>query len=251
MHRFFIPPEECGGTSLVLSGREAKHAAQVLRLRPGDRVTVLNGAGDEFSCAIGEASRSKVKLNVLARKHHELPPFRITLIQALPKGKVIETIIQKATELGVTRIVPVMTERVITQLDEESASARAERWLQTAIEAVKQCGCPWLPSISAPTSFKTVIDSKQPEELALVAALDPNRKHVREVLEEYQRTRGRRPASVSLWVGPEGDFTPAELAAIRQSGAHAITLGRHVLRADTAAIAGLAILLNELDAPDE
>src|SRR6266568_3996524 len=118
MHRFYIPPEKCEGVSLFLSGNEAHHALHVLRLERGERVVVLDGAGREFLCAVENFDRDKVQLAVEEKRLVEPPPTRITLLQAIPKGKIIESIIQKATELGVARIVPLLTERVATRLGE-------------------------------------------------------------------------------------------------------------------------------------
>jgi 16S rRNA (uracil1498-N3)-methyltransferase len=247
MHRFFLEQEHCVGEALRLTEREAKHAVQILRLRHGDRCVVLNGAGDVFDCQVESARRNTVELKILARKRQDPLPARLTLFQALPKGKLIENIIQKATELGAARIVPVLSARVISLLDNEAAASRAERWRQTAIEAIKQCGTPWLPAISAPMSFKAALAEIPANELTLVASLQPDRRPVREVVEEFRKQRGRKPATACLWVGPEGDLTPDELAALRAAGSRAITLGRNVLRADTAAIAGLAVLMNELE----
>lgn len=249
MHRFFLESEQVSD-KLELTGREAKHAAQVLRLRVGDLCSVLNGAGGEFSCEVAQLSKHRVDLRVLEQKRHDPPACRITLFQALPKGKLIETIIQKATELGVARVVPLITERVVPHLDKEAAATKAERWRQTAIEAIKQCGAPWLPTVAVPLPFNAALAELKSSEVGLIASLQPDRRHVREVVVEFMTRHGRKPTSASMWVGPEGDFTAAELAALLHSGAHAITLGRNVLRADTAAVAGLATLLSELDAPE-
>ena len=248
MHRFFLEPEYCGGDILLLTEREAKHAVQVLRLRHGETCAVLNGAGEVLTCAVDSTARHSLKLKVLARRRHEAPAVQLTLVQALPKGKLIESILQKATELGAGRIVPIVSERVVPHWREGAASSRVERWRRTAIEAIKQCGSPWLPLVSAPLTFQSAASMQELTEFALVASLQPERRHAREVFGEFIRQHRRRPASVNLWVGPEGDFTPEELAALRAKGAHAISLGSNVLRADTAAMAGLAILQSELEA---
>src|SRR6185369_9928312 len=120
MHRFYLPPEDCKGTTFQLTGREAHHALHVLRLRRGDEAVVLDGAGNEMTCEVRDAGKN-IHLAVVKRNSHPAPTCPITLLQAVPKGKIIESIIQKATELGVHRIVPLLTERVATRLDDEDA----------------------------------------------------------------------------------------------------------------------------------
>jgi 16S rRNA (uracil1498-N3)-methyltransferase len=127
MHRFYLPPEQCQDTELVLTGREAHHALDVLRAQRGERVVVLDGAGHEFLCEIRERSRGEVRL-VATQKNFIPPlPYRMTLLQAVPKGKTFELILQKATELGVSRIVPILSERVVTQFDQGEVPAKVEK----------------------------------------------------------------------------------------------------------------------------
>src|SRR5688572_22959970 len=153
MHRFFLPPAECTGPRLLLPEREAHHAVHVLRLQAGQLVTVLDGAGTQLACEVADVNRKKVELAVRQRTQVPQPAFQITLLQAIVKGKTMETIIQKSTELGVSRIVPLQTERVVAQLDREGAEHKQNKWQLTAIEALKQCGSPWLPQIGPPVIF--------------------------------------------------------------------------------------------------
>ena len=153
MHRFFLPPERCAGNLLRLDGREAHHALHVLRLKPGERVTVLDGAGNEFLCAVESAAKDFLTLAVEEKKTALPRACAVTLLQAVPKGKIIEGIIQKSVELGVARVVPILSERVVTQLDDEGAEAKHEKWQQVAVEAIKQCGAAWLPKVEAPIAL--------------------------------------------------------------------------------------------------
>ena len=127
MHRFYLPAEHCQGPVLRLSERDAHHAPDVLRLRKDDEVTVLDGAGAVMDCRITDAHRKQGSLTVVSKKLTPPPPCPITLVQAIPKGKLIEDIIQKATELGTARIVPLLTERVTTQLDRDAALDKQDR----------------------------------------------------------------------------------------------------------------------------
>ena len=246
MHRFFLPPELCAGLALALDERESHHAVGVLRVREGEVVAVLDGAGREFRCAVRSARRKAVLLDVVETRMEPPPPFSLTLIQAVPKGRLIESIIQKATELGVTAVCPILTERVATHLDGEGAELKAERWRQAAIEAIKQCGQRWLPRVEGPVKFKDCLEAASKPELALAGALIPNALHPRVCFDRFRAERGRNPRSVSVWIGPEGDFSPEEMRAILESGAQPATFGPLVLRCETAALCALSIAASEL-----
>jgi 16S rRNA (uracil1498-N3)-methyltransferase len=250
MRRFFAPPEVCRANVFDLPEREARHAAQVLRLEPGDALTVLDGAGAVLECRVEAATRRAVRVAVQSRVRRPAPPAALTLAQAIPKGPAFDTIVQKATELGAARIVPVLSERVVVQVRPADGPAKVEKWRQIAIESVKQCGSPWLPEIVPPISLKELL-ARPPaaDDLALVASLEPDARDLRTVVAETCRATGRPPRSALVWIGPEGDFTPDEYAAIRATGAQPISLGPLVLRADTAAICALALVRHELAAP--
>lgn len=249
MHRFFLPPELCRAPVLLLNDSEAHHALHVLRVRRGDGVSVLDGAGAEYVCEVKGCRRSEVELKVLEKTATPPLPWRITLAQALPKGKPIESIIQKATELGVARIVPLLAQRVVSQLNDESGIEKQRKWQLVAIEAIKQCGSPWLPRIEKPMTPDQFLRRKEEFDLSLLGCLQPGSRHPREFFSEFQTQHHRRPASVCVWVGPEGDFTPAELKLVQAAGAKPITLGRLVLRVETAAIYCLSVINYELAAP--
>ena len=252
MRRFYLPPGACKGDTLLLTDREAHHGAQVLRLQPGDEMTVLDGAGTRLVCAVKSVNRKTIELSVRSREKMPRPGFQITLFQAIVKGKTMETIVEKATELGASRVVPLLTERVVSQLDAERGDNKQAKWQLTAIESIKQCGSPWLPQIDAPHRLNDVLKAPGHFDLAFVASLRGGQP-MRHWLQTLLSSELRKPASPStpctgcVWIGPEGDFTDAELDAIEASGAKPITLGPLVLRADTAAIASLAILRSEVD----
>jgi 16S rRNA (uracil1498-N3)-methyltransferase len=247
MHRFYLPPEHCAGTTLRLNGREAHHALHVLRLKHGELVAVLDGNGNEFLCTVENAARNAVTLSVSLKNFVPAPPCSVTLLVGVPKGKIIESIIQKAVELGARRIVPVLSERVVTQLDGEDTENKRDKWQNVAIEAIKQCGAAWLPKVEAPTSICDLRFTIYDFDLSLVGSLQKERRHPREVLREFETKHGRLPQSVGVWIGPEGDFTPDELKLIQDSGAQPVSLGRLVLRVETAAIYCLSILNYELN----
>jgi 16S rRNA (uracil1498-N3)-methyltransferase len=251
MHRFYLTPGSTRGVSLRLDGREAHHALRVLRLKRGELITVLDGVGNEFLCAVEDSSRDAVTLSVSLKHFTPPPPCSITLLQAVPKGKIIESIIQKAVELGARRIVPLLTEHVVTRLDDRDATDKHTKWQQVAIEAIKQCGAAWLPEIEAPMTMEQYLARKEKFDLSLFGSLQKDRRHPRKCLGEFQAKHGRLPQTVGVWIGPEGDFTLEELEAIETSGALPISLGRLVLRVETAAVYSLSILNYELNSAEE
>jgi 16S rRNA (uracil1498-N3)-methyltransferase len=248
MHRFYLPPEKCRGETLRLDGREAHHALHVLRLQRGERVTVLDGAGGEFFCDVENSTKDSLSLFVQEKKTTPPPPCPVTLLVAIPKGKIIEDIIQKSVELGAQRIVPLLTERVVTQLNANDAENKREKWQQVAIEAIKQCGATWLPKVETPQTISEFLARDEKIELPFVGSLQTERKHPREWILKFQKEHDRLPKSAGVWIGPEGDFTLTELHQIQNSGALPITLGNLTLRVETAAIYCLSILNYELSA---
>ena len=249
MHRFHLPPEQCRESFVTLPDEEAHHALRVLRLRRGDAAVVLDGAGSELRCEVAEAGRQTVRLVVKSRVTSPPPAHQLTLLQAIPKGKLLNSIIQKATELGASRVVPLLTERVVTHLDEDKTDARRDHWQHVAIEAIKQCGAHWLPRVEAATTTAEFLARAEVFDLPLIASLQPGACHPREHFDNFRRTHGRQPASLCVWVGPEGDFTPEEVASVLAAGARPITLGPLVLRSDTAAVYCLSVLSYEMQSP--
>jgi 16S rRNA (uracil1498-N3)-methyltransferase len=248
MHRFYLPPEESRRDTLTLGGREAHHALHVLRVREREHVVVLDGAGQRLECEVVSHKRDSIALRVAERKTIPPPRCAITLLQAIPKGKIIESIIQRATELGAIRIVPILSERVVKQLDSENAESKALKWQQIAIEAIKQCGNTWLPTVEAPMTAQKFLNRGETFDLPLVGSLETGSRHPREWFDEFFAKHKRGPKTSCVWVGPEGDFTSAEYSMIKDAGVLPITLGPLVLRVETAAAYCLSVLNYELQA---
>jgi 16S rRNA (uracil1498-N3)-methyltransferase len=246
MHRFYLPPEHCGAKELTLTDSEAHHALRVLRLKVADHVSVLDGAGKEVLCEVANTQRQQVHLVALERRRSMPRPFRVTLMQAVPKGKLFESIIQKATELGVTSVVPLLTERVLIRLGPREAVRRQERWRAVAIEAIKQCGSRWLAEIHEPIELSDFLDRHEKFDLPLIASLQPEARHPRAWFDQFRTRSGQPPTTVGVFIGPEGDFSPNEVEAIEAAGALPITLGSLVLRAETAATYCLSVVNYEL-----
>jgi 16S rRNA (uracil1498-N3)-methyltransferase len=246
MRRFHLPPEACREPVLKLTGREAHHAAHVLRAQPGERLTVLDGAGGEYLCVTRHVGRREVELEVLEKRHVPPPPFELTLLQAVPKGKAFEWILEKATELGARRIVPILSVRVVARPDVRGIAEKRERWRWTLIEALKQSGGAWLPELDAPVDVPGFVARGERFDLQWVASLQPGARHPREVWREQVARAGTAPQRVAVWIGPEGDFTSEELRTIESAGAIPVSLGPRVLRVETAAVYCLSILHYEL-----
>ncbi|OHE82141.1 MAG: hypothetical protein A2107_07805 [Verrucomicrobia bacterium GWF2_62_7] len=242
MHRFYLPNLQ----QLVLSAAEAHHAVHVLRLKSGDTVNVFDGRGHEAQCAVCEISGDSVNLKLLAQSNAAPLPCRITLAQAVPK-KNMDLILQKATELGVSAILPLISERTIVQLDEQDTK-KLERWKAICLEACKQSGNNWLPELHPPQKardfFSGLAEKKNSYALKLVASLQPDSRPLKKILADSPRVSAA--SSVLVLIGPEGDFTPAEINAAKSAGCSPLSLGPLVLRAETAALYALSIIRHEL-----
>jgi 16S rRNA (uracil1498-N3)-methyltransferase len=246
--RFFLPPAACAAEEIQLTEGEAHHARHVLRIKRDDAVEVLDGAGGRVTARVVTVSERVVRLAVVQRRHQPEPPCGLCLVQAVLKPKAMDLVLQKATELGCRRIVPVLSERVVSRMDPPEAERRAEKWRQVAVEAMKQCGAPWLPIVEAPRPLAGILNTSPLAEISLLASLRPAAARVGDILDDFAKATNTLPARVALWIGPEGDFTPAELDWIEASGARPVTLGTAVLRSETAALCGLAIIGYELQA---
>jgi 16S rRNA (uracil1498-N3)-methyltransferase len=246
MHRFYLPDASRPGAPLVLQGREAHHAVHVLRVARSERVTILDGIGGEFLCEVTDINHNEVYLRVTQKWTVQPLSRAITLMQAIPKGKAMDTIVQKATELGARRVVPLLSERSTVRLDDEEAAQKREKWQLVAVEAMKQCGAPSLTQVELPMSPRSFLSRAERFDLSLIASLQADSQHPRVIFQEYSAENGQLPLSVAVWVGPEGDFVPSEINAIKSGGALPISLGPQVLRSETAAIYCLSILSYEL-----
>ncbi len=235
-HRFYAPPSAISGPHVTLSGDEAHHLTRVLRLGAGARVFVFDGQGAEFECTIADLTRQSVQLEVLSQLANEVEsPLRLTLGQALVKGDKFELVIQKATELGVTRIVPLATEYSEVQLREGRADNRLQRWRRIALEAVKQCGRRRLVEITEPKSLAEFCEVDH-DELKLIFAEAGGQK-----LHELLSGRATSIKAITLAIGPEGGWHTSELTLAACQDFIPVSLGARILRTETAAIAAVTL----------
>jgi 16S rRNA (uracil1498-N3)-methyltransferase len=244
--RVYCQPPEREPLEIRPSPEESHHLVAVNRARSGDTVVAFDGQGNEWICELAEDAKHAAVLKVRFRQKAKRLSYEITLGQALPKGQFMDAIVRKATELGAARIAPLESERTIVHVEEERTNRKIEKWQSAAIEAAKQCGNPFVPEILPVQSATTFIESSRGYDLKLIASLQPGAKSLKSVLAAFTAASGRPPRKVLCLVGPEGDFTPAELGVSRAAGFEPITLGPLVLRCETAAVYALSVLSYEL-----
>jgi 16S rRNA (uracil1498-N3)-methyltransferase len=244
MNRFYLPPAEFVKDNPALSAEESHHAISVLRLDEGQKITVFDGLGSEAAASIQAADRHATTLRIGQRNSTPPLPCSITLAQAIPKGKNMELILQKAVELGASRIVPLMSERTVVRLDADDSREKCRKWRAVVLEACKQCGQNRIPEVTEPQSIKDFLSTESAADMQLIASLQPDARHLKQWIAESGEHR--KIQSATVMVGPEGDFTPAETALARSHQFQPLTLGPIILRTETAAIYCLSVLGHEL-----
>jgi 16S rRNA (uracil1498-N3)-methyltransferase len=235
--RLYVPDPLASDTDVSLDEERSHYAGRVLRLRVGDQVVLFNGTGCEFVATISEVSRSAVKLRVsTCREPIVESPLKISLVQGVSRGERMDIVVQKATELGVFRITPVVTAHSVVRLDDDKSEKRAAHWTKVARSACEQCGRTIVPLVDAPQSFNSWIAGLLPGDSRRVV-LHPGRGTALAGLRHL-------PERVELLIGPEGGFRDAEVDQATAAGFTRCSLGPRILRTETAAIAAIAILQN-------
>jgi len=241
MKRYYSPSLDRG----VLDAEQSHHCAQVMRQAVGDLFSVFDGQGIEAKARITEIARDEVKFQILAKATAPRPAHPVWLAQALTKPKSMDLILQKATELGVSELIPLQSDHSVAQVDEEKAEAKVEKWQKLTIEAAKQCGQNWLPKVHAPSTPKDFAAALPRGAVKLIASLQPEARPLKTALRE--QLQGLKPGTpIVIMIGPEGDFTPAEIGLARAAGFLPVSLGKIILRAETAAFFVLSSIAYEL-----
>jgi 16S rRNA (uracil1498-N3)-methyltransferase len=239
--RFYASPESVKGKSIFISAEEAHHIVDVMRVRKTDSVVVFDGTGKEYIGFVKEVNLDHLVVEILEERipaQEKLPA--ISLIQAMPKKDKMDYIVEKATELGVHSVIPVITDRTIVKWDQAKRGSHVSRWRKISREAAKQCGRLDLPKIFDIKDFSEVIKDADDYDLKLIAALSNRAEMLKDALADSKARK------IVVAIGPEGDFTSEEVKLAKAAGFRLISLGSRVLKSDTAALAVLSILNYEL-----
>lgn len=244
MYRFFSLDETFTKETVEITGEDVNHIKNVLRMKIGEEIQIGNGKEKEYICTIQSMEKDKIiaKIVDVIGTSSELPA-KITLFQGLPKGDKIEYIIQKAVELGAYRIVLVDTRRTVVKLDDKKAAKKIERYNAIALSAAKQAKRSLIPKVEGVISFEQAL--KEADALEKVLIPYENAEGISYAREIVKSLKGRE--SIGVFIGPEGGFAEEEVERAKEHGAKCITLGKRILRTETAALTALSILMFELE----
>ena len=245
MHQFFVKPEQIGEKDIIIEGTDVNHIRNVLRMKEGEELTICTGQDDKFyRCEVAESSPEFVRAKIMwiEESGAELPS-KIYLFQGLPKSDKMELIIQKAVELGAWEIIPVATKRAVVKLDAKKAENTQKRWQAISESAAKQCKRQYIPEVALPMSFEKALEKAETLDINLVPY-----ELAKDMKETRQRIGQIKPGqSVGIFIGPEGGFAEEEIQAAAEKGFVPITLGRRILRTETAGLAALSMLVFTLE----
>lgn len=242
MHRFFVKRSDISGEIITIRGEDLKHIKSVLRLKEGEQVSICDGEETDYIAKIESIDSQEVVLSVQEsfRSKGEAP-VSLKLYQGLPKGDKMELIVQKCTELGVAEIVPMATKRAVVKLsDAKKTGKKLERWQKIAEEASKQSKRGRIPVVNRLVTIKEAIAELPEDDLVLMLYEAEEKQSLKEILKNYSGER------ISVFVGPEGGFDESEVEALRASGAKVVSLGKRILRTETAGLVASAIIMYEL-----
>ncbi len=244
MYRFFVQSGNVSTSSLSIIGDDVNHIKNVLRMHPGEIIDCVDEDRLAYRCKVAELTEDEIICEILERHEPETElKNRITLYMGLPKSDKPELVIQKAVELGAARIVPVVTKRTVVKLDAKKAAKKVERWQAIAEAAAKQSKRAMIPEVGAVISYRdALLEAGQDDVVLIPYEQETDISRTREIIRGIKTGQ-----SVSVFVGPEGGFEEAEVKAALENGASSITLGHRILRAETACITILSILMYELD----
>lgn len=246
MYQFFVEPSRIQGRTVMITGGDVNHIKNVLRLRPGEEISVSNGQdGKEYRCGIERLEEDAVVCSLRFIKEEGLElPARITLFQCLPKADKMELVVQKAVELGALEIVPVASARCVVKLDARKAEAKRARWQAIAEAAAKQSKRRVIPQVAAVTPIREAFARAAEMDVKLIPyELAEGMAHTKELIGSV-----RPGQSVAVFIGPEGGFEEAEIGEAVEAGITPVTLGKRILRTETAGMTVLSWLMYQLEA---
>ena len=244
MHRFMTDSEHIRDGVITLTGEDLKHLRQVLRLEPGDFIRVFDENGVEYDAELLTVEKTAAAARAVSSFRPETEPeTHITLFQGLPKGEKMDLIVQKAVELGVYEIVPVITRRSVVQLNQQDRARKAERWSKIAREAAKQCRRVYVPKVIPPLDFDGAVNLNGRYDASLLLYEHEEKKCLKELMKCYTINKIR---NIALFIGSEGGFSEQEVEKCIALGYNVAGLGKRILRVETAAISALAIIMYEM-----
>lgn len=246
MHQFFVDESQIGKEYVTITGSDVNHIRNVLRMRPGEKIRVSTASGRDYFCGIAEIGDTFVQADILDRADSTELPSKIYLFQALPKGDRMEYVIQKAVELGVYEIIPVAMKYCVVRLDAKKAASKVKRWQAISESAAKQSKRSMIPQIHPVMSFGEAAEYAASCDLCLVPY--ENERGMRATAEALEQVIPGK--TISVMIGPEGGFAEDEIGAMRER-AQILSLGKRILRTDTAAICTMSALMLELEKKQE
>ena len=244
MHHFFVTPQQISGDKIRIEGGDVNHMKNVLRMKLHEKAEISDGESRTYLCEVEAYEEDVAVLHILEEMEADTEPAsKLYLFQGLPKSDKMELIVQKAVELGVYQVIPVAMKRSVVRLDDKKAAKKADRWNSIAESAAKQAGRSRIPEVTMPLSYKEVLKMAEELDVTLLPyELAGGMEVTREVIRQIKSGQ-----SVGIFIGPEGGFEPEEVDAAVSMGAKVITLGRRILRTETAGLATLAVLMFELE----
>ena len=243
MYQFFIEDENAAEDFVTIEGSDVNHIKNVLRMKPGEKIRVCTRSEQNYFCSISDITESFVRADILEKEAESTElPCRIYLFQGLPKNDKMEWIIQKTVELGVYEVIPVAMKNCVVKLDEKKAQSKCKRWQAIAESAAKQSKRTVIPQIQMLLSWKQALE--EAKELDVVLVPYENERGMEATREIFRSIP--EGASIGVMIGPEGGFSPEEIAQLDKD-MHRISLGRRILRTETAGMATLSMLIYELD----
>lgn len=244
MHKFFVDNSKIAGNVCTIEGDDVKHIYKVLRLKEGDKVNINNCNGIEYFGEILEVNKKEVKVNLIERiELNNESHVEVHLFQGLPKAAKMDLIAQKCTELGISEITPIITERVVVKGNETSEFKKVDRWNRIALEACKQSKRSIIPSINQPIEFEELIEVIKDFDLVVVPYENQENQGMRYVKKQVE---GKEIKRVAIIIGPEGGFEESEIEELKGAGSYIITLGPRILRTETAGFVALSLIMYEL-----
>ncbi|MCT8976251.1 16S rRNA (uracil(1498)-N(3))-methyltransferase [Clostridium sp. CX1] len=243
MHKFFVPKSSIDGDVAVIEGDDVKHIYKVLRLETGDKVSINNCSGEEFLGEIEEINKKQVIVRCLERLElNNESPIEIYLFQGLPKSSKMDLIVQKATELGVKEVTPIITERVVVK-SELGEFKKLDRWNRIVLEACKQSKRSLIPKVNTPLEFEKLLEFLKEMDLVVVPYENQEGYGIKNLAKSIDKNNVKK---VAVIIGPEGGFEETEINLLKELGSHIVTLGPRILRTETAGFTCVSLILYEL-----